>query len=304
MEIPKNIFQYDWAAMSATDQRAFFAKNGFLVIPQLFTPEEVDLMHKEIEQYGLAEKKIDMSEAFCSAPSFAPMVDHPKLVSALTSILGSNFICFKGAYVPKHSKQGVSDPHRTALHVDYGILEREGDYRNSNALWVNVACYLSDMTFEHAPFAVVPGSHNYFHLEPGTDMESLKEEAVTLLAKAGDAILFLHNTVHAGGSNVSGYTQHILFCSYRAAWARHIGRVTEWPKQFVENSPPSRQRLISGLNAGDAQEELPAVVKRYVPASVLKKSAETLSTLGKYSKAKSLTRLGDRLWAAYEKRVE
>lgn len=70
MEIPKNIFQYDWAAMSAADQRAFFAKNGFLVIPQLFTPEEVDLMHKEIEQYGLAEKKIDMSEAFCSAPSF------------------------------------------------------------------------------------------------------------------------------------------------------------------------------------------------------------------------------------------
>ena len=126
MEIPKNIFQYDWAAMSATDQRAFFSKNGFLVIPQLFTPEEVDLMHKEIEQYGLAEKKIDMSEAFCSAPSFAPMVDHPKLVSALTSILGSNFICFKGAYVPKHSKQGVSAPHRTALHVDYGILERRG----------------------------------------------------------------------------------------------------------------------------------------------------------------------------------
>jgi hypothetical protein len=50
MEFPKNIFQYDWAAMSAADQRAFFAKNGFLVIPQLFTPEEVDLMHKEIEQ--------------------------------------------------------------------------------------------------------------------------------------------------------------------------------------------------------------------------------------------------------------
>ena len=49
-----------------------------------------------------------------------------QLVSALTSILGSNFICFKGAYVPKHSKQGVSGPHRTALHVDYGILEREG----------------------------------------------------------------------------------------------------------------------------------------------------------------------------------
>jgi hypothetical protein len=77
----------------------------------------------------------------------------------------------------------------------------------------------------------------------------------------------------------------------------------EWPKQFVENSAALKAALDFGLNAGDVQE-LPAVVKRYVPASVLKKSAETLSTLGKYSKAKSLTRLGDRLWAAYEKRAE
>jgi hypothetical protein len=253
MEIPPTIFERDWAAMSAAEQRSFFAENGFLVVPQLFSAAELQTMRREIEFYELERKPKEMSEAFCTAPSFAPMVDHPKIISAVTSIFGPDFKCFKGAYVPKKSKDRDVPPHRTALHVDYGILESDGDYRNSNAMWVNVACYLTDMTFEHAPFAVVPGSHHRYHLVPGTDMEDMKDDAVTVLAKAGDALIFLHNTVHAGGCNVSGHTQHILFCSYRANWACSIGRVVEWPREFVAKSPPARRRLISDLNRGTLQ---------------------------------------------------
>jgi hypothetical protein len=201
--------------------------------------------------------------------------------------------------VPKKSKAAGTPPQRTALHVDYGILEREGDYRNSNALWINVLCYLSDLTLEHAPLTVVPGSHNYFHLAPGQDMEELQDEAVTVLTKAGDAVMFLHNTVHAGGVNVSGYTQHILFCSYRAKWARHIGRIAEWPRQFIQNSPPSRRRLMAGLNDGSLKGPLPVFIEKNVPALMLKKAGETLLTLGKFSNSKALKGFGDRLWASY-----
>ena len=262
MTIPETVFEMDWEGMDRDRQRSFFSKNGFLVVPQIFSSEQVRAMHKEIEELGLENKKIDMTEAFCSAPSFASMIDNPKLLAALTNILGDNIRCFKAAYVPKKSKDDVKQPHRTALHVDYGILEEESDYRNSNALWVNVICYLSDMTFEHAPLSIVPESHTYFHLEPATDMEHLENEAVTLLTKAGDAVIFLHNTVHAGGCNVSGYTQHMVFCCYRAGWARHIGRVDEWPRGYVSQSPPSRQRLLSGLNSGTLQKKSDQVLVR------------------------------------------
>ncbi|MBV9064354.1 MAG: phytanoyl-CoA dioxygenase family protein [Methylobacteriaceae bacterium] len=262
MEIPPKVLSRDWTAMTAAEQRAFFSQNGFLVVPQAFSRDELQAMYREIEQYQLEKNPKDMMEAFCTAPSFAAMIDNPKIISAVRSVLGPDVICFKGAYVVKKSKENGAGPHRSALHMDYAIGESEGDFRNSNAMWVNVACYLTDMTFEHAPFAVVPGSHHHYHLTPGTDMESLKDDAVTVLAKAGDALIFLHNTVHAGGANVSGSTQHILFCSYRPTWARPIGRVVEWPKAFVAKTSGDRQNLISDINKGFHQQKRPSFLDR------------------------------------------
>lgn len=302
MEIPKKIFEHAWDDMDETQQRSFFSKNGFLVAPEIFSAAEIAAMHKEIESLGLEDKDIDMSEAFCRASTFAPMIDNPKLTSALKSIFGPEFVCFKGAYVPKKSKAKGAPPQRTALHVDYGILEPEGDYRNSSALWVNVICYLSDMTLEHAPLSIVPGSHTRYDLQPASDMEMLKDEAVTLLTKAGDAVIFLHNTVHAGGVNVSGYTQHMVFCSYRASWARHIGHVREWPKAFVDSAPPSRRRLISDLNSGALERGAPVFVHRYFPPFLLKKVSELLSTVGGLLGSPKIKKLGDRLWAAHSAR--
>jgi ectoine hydroxylase-related dioxygenase (phytanoyl-CoA dioxygenase family) len=262
MEIPQTVYERDWAAMSAVEQRAFFAENGFLVVPEAFSTAELETMYREIEEYALEKSPKEMMDAFCTAPSFGAMIDNPKIISAVRTVLGPDVICFKGAYVVKKSKKAGEPPHRTALHMDYAIGEGEGDFRNSNAMWVNVACYLTDMSFEHAPFAVVPGSHHQYHLVPGTDLEELKSDAVTVLAKAGDALIFLHNTVHAGGANVSGLTQHILFCSYRPSWARPIGRVVEWPKGFIAKAPPERQRLISNLNRGLHQPKPGSIFSR------------------------------------------
>lgn len=298
-QIPVTLYRRDWAAMTFADQRTFFSKNGFLIVPEIFPRDEVERMHEEIARLDLENKKIDMSDAFCAAPSFSSMIDSPRLVSALTAIFGPNFTCFKGAYVPKKSKPAGTPPQRTALHVDYGILESEGDYRNSNALWVNVLCYLEDLTVEHAPLTIVPGSHNYFHLEPGKDMEDIKDEAVTVLTKAGDAVLFLHNTVHAGGVNVSGHTQHILFCCYRADWARHIGKVDEWPRAFVAKLPAARRRLVMGLNNGALKSPVPVFVRKYVPGALLKKIAEMFLTLGRLCRSSYLSDLGERLWTSY-----
>ncbi|MGZ9409227.1 MAG: hypothetical protein ACXW3J_01205 [Methylocystis sp.] len=36
MEVPKTVFERNWTDMNAAEQRAFFSKNGFLVIPDVF----------------------------------------------------------------------------------------------------------------------------------------------------------------------------------------------------------------------------------------------------------------------------
>jgi hypothetical protein len=204
------------------------------------------------------------------------MIDNPKILSAVEAAFGPDVVCFKGAYVPKKSKPKGEQVRRTALHMDYGIGEGQSDYRNSNALWVNVACYLTDMTFEHGPFAVVPGSNHRNHLVPGTDMEEMKDEAVTILAKAGDAVLFLHNTAHAGGVNVSGTTQHILFCSYRPRWSRPIGRgrvAEDFPRQS-----PSRSAAVNREHQQRHVTESPVRPSAHSGSGLLTSTRKVLKT--------------------------
>jgi hypothetical protein len=249
--LPSKVLQQDWAALSPDEQHAYFVKNGFLVIPGAFGPEELQEMRREIEAHRPFSSVPVMLKAFFNVPSFAPAIENPKIVSAVKRILGEDVICFKGDYLAKFPTTREKEPYeRGPLHVDFAIGLDTGDYCNTSPSWLNVAIYLTDMTMDHAPFTVIPGSQNYHHLEPGVDMEQLRDEAQLLFAKAGDAVMFYKSTVHAGGINFSDEMQHILFVSYRPAWARPIGRVAEWPKAFVRKASGERLRLIKDLNRG------------------------------------------------------
>jgi hypothetical protein len=233
--------------MSAPAQRNFFAENGFLVIPEAIPADQLANIRRDIQTYGLT----GTTEDIWAAPSLAPLIENEKLLSALHSILGNEVRFFKGAYVEyPASKLRGEKPRRKVLHHDYGIGERTGDFRNSCASWINVGYYLTDLTPEHAPFWVVPGSNRTYHLIPESDLEYMDNEARMILAKAGDAILFHCLTVHTSGINVSDRPRQALFFQYRPAWARPIGTVSEWPKEFIDNAPPERRRLLLGLNKG------------------------------------------------------
>lgn len=250
------VLEINWAAMSTSEQRDFFAENGFLVIPSAISPEQLEQIHHEIKINGLT----GTTENIWAAESLLPLIENEKLLSALRSIFGDEVRFFKGAYA-EYAPSDIpgEKPRRKALHHDYGIGERIGDFRNSCASWVNVGYYLTDLTLEHGPFWVVPGSNRTYHLAPESDLEFTGDDARMILVKAGDAILFHCLTVHASGTNVSDRTRQALFYSYRPAWARPIGPVPEWPQEFIESAPPERKKLLLGLNRGIGfQEDLPA----------------------------------------------
>ena len=60
MEIPQTVYERDWAAISAVEQRAFFAENGFLVVPEAFFTAELETMYREIEEYALEKSSQGM----------------------------------------------------------------------------------------------------------------------------------------------------------------------------------------------------------------------------------------------------
>lgn len=239
------VFEADFARMSSLEQRDFFAENGFLVIPQAIKPDELKKIHSEIVSCGLT----GTTEDIWDAPSLLRLIENEKVVGPLRSIFGEDIRFFKGAYV-EAPPEPEGNPKRRCLHVDYGIGERDGDFRNSCAAWINVGYYLTDLSAQHAPFWVVPGSNRWYHFVPETYMEDLADKTQMVLAKAGDAIFFHSMTVHATSDNISHEKRQALFFSYRPAWARPIGPVPEWPQEFIDRAPPERRKLLIGLNQG------------------------------------------------------
>lgn len=237
----------NWAAMTPSEQERFYCENGFLVIPAALSLEEVREAVAEIGRYGLK----GTTEDVWKAPFARRLVANPKLLSALTAIFGKDIRFFKAAYVetPPGDRTAYGQ-QRKALHVDYGIGEPEGDFRNSAASWVNVAFYLTDLSAEHSPLWVAAGSNRAYGVVPASDLERFRDRAKMVLARAGDAVLFHANTVHAASHNFSAGTRHALFYSYRPAWAKPVGLVQEWPEEFVKSFAPEHRPMLTGLNRG------------------------------------------------------
>jgi hypothetical protein len=237
---------FNWR-LSVPEQAKFYAENGFLVIPGALTRRQVDQALREISNYGLKGTTEDVWEA----PFARALVTNPKLLAALKAIFGEQIKFFKAAYVetlPK--KRAESSAQRQALHVDYGIGELERDFRNSTPSWVNVAFYLTELSADHSPLWVCPGSNRDYGVVPSSNLDRFAPSAKMVLAKAGDAVLFHANTVHAASHNFSDRARHALFYSYRPAWAKPIGPVVEWPRDFVESFPLEHQPMLRDMNRG------------------------------------------------------
>lgn len=240
-------FHVNWEALTPAEQARFFNENGFLMIPGALTSEGVRQAIDEIETHGLK----GTTEEVWGAPFARGLVTNDKLLRALRAIFGEEIRFFKAAYVATSpDNRDAVGQQRKALHVDYGIGEPQGDYRNSAASWVNVAFYLTDLTAEHSPLWVAPGSNRDYAVVPASDHERFRAVAKMVMARAGDVVLFHSNTVHAASHNFSNETRHALFYSYRPAWAKPVGPVKEWPEEFVSSFPAEHRGLLKGLNRG------------------------------------------------------
>lgn len=243
MTFNDNIIRADWGAMDAAQQREYFGDNGFVVVPNALSKEEVAHLLQEISAHNIS----GFVEELWDVPAMVALITNAAVLGALANMLSDDLRFFKAAYV-----EAPPGRERQNLHLDRGITW-ETDARNSCASWINVGFYLTDLSPEHSPLWVVPGSNKCYHLVPsvgGENLEPLIPQAKMVLARAGDAVLFHCSTVHAGGANCSQSTRHGVFLSYRPAWAKPTSPIPEWPDSLVEKISLSHRALLLGLNDG------------------------------------------------------
>lgn len=258
------------APMSPQQQKAFFEDQGYLVVENLLTQQELDACRDEIRRLhhvaveleqnkdpkfrcfqrepfaqdatvdGLpALRKIEETHVF--SPVFEKLAAHPKLVPVVQNLLDQDLLLFRSTLMLK-----------PAFHGSIHALHQDSSYwpmHPPRLLTVSIA--LTDSSPENGCFQVIPKSHEWGMLQWGTiwkrqdeSLSNVEEIDTSKLMhvplKAGSVLMFHSLLVHGSGPNKSPRPRNTALYAYFSP------AVTYKPGP---GDPPQRTfRVIAGLS--------------------------------------------------------
>jgi phytanoyl-CoA hydroxylase len=223
------------------EQVDYFNKNGFLRIPQLFTPNEIDELADELDRlvqdwsftsegwtgpWRLAymnpevEKKSKltaMHDLHLYSEAWMRGVTNTRLASAISQLIGPNVELH-------HSTMHIKPPqtgHPFPMHQDYPF------YEHTNEKFIDALVHLDDTFHENGEIRFTAGSHKLGKLKhvletpkgPCTphlpfDQYAL-EDTVAVPAKRGDVVLFNYYTIHGSHINSTNKPRRLVRLGYR-----------------------------------------------------------------------------------------
>lgn len=228
----------------------FYRENGYVVIPGLLAPDEVDQLRAvtgriQDEGAGLAEDTPVYE--FAPAPDGSLMIErikkphradpfymgmarHPKILAVLEELIGPDIRL-------SHSKINMKAPHGgSALewHQDWAFAP----HTNMDTCVASVMIDASSP--ENGALQFLAGSHQGPLLDhhdaqgmfagairpgdPGLDLAT----SAALIGPAGTVAFHHPMTIHGSGTNMSGEARRILFLEYAAADAYPLFYPVDW----------------------------------------------------------------------------
>jgi hypothetical protein len=219
----------DWSQLSLGQQIYQLEVEGYLVLPDLLTPDHLTQLKRETQQlntFGLdySDKQQVKPKVQFVGGAITDLIAHPPTIAFLQMLFGDEIVFMSYAYArsePGHP--GIS------LHTDgqpYG--SQIFGYEGSCPFLVRVLYYLDDLTPEISPFRVVPRSHLSFHADANPYKRyAAHPEEVMVTAKAGSAVLINHKVFHGNFPNVGANPREMLAIAYRPAWAGPVVQQVE-----------------------------------------------------------------------------
>jgi ectoine hydroxylase-related dioxygenase (phytanoyl-CoA dioxygenase family) len=246
-----NVATTDWAALDTAGRIKHLELEGYVVLPDVLTAEQVRRVKEELNR--LPTVGTDYSEAqrshadvqWTDSPHCIDLVAQPTVTAFLHQLFGDELVCTSCVYaVSKPGHPGI------AIHTDaqpYGsaIFGMQA----SAPRLVRVLYYLDDLTPERSPFKVIPRSHLSLHADGNPYRRYLSHpDEVMVLCQAGSAAVIHQAVFHANFPNVSGADRNMLAIAYRPAWAGPVVEVPDWPAEKVERLPPHVLGFFRSLN--------------------------------------------------------
>ena len=208
--------------MLTDEQKAFYAENGYVLVPSLLTPEEAADLRQETHDIiarlsairsvestwgsakdiagGLVTELKHCHDVQFQSAAFARLMVNERLTEVAADIIGPNVQLH-------HTKAFIKPPEKGSpfpLHQDAPFFPHD------NHSMIAVILHFDDAPLEKGCVRVVPGSHKQgilphiptgaYHLDPE---QYPVESATPIPAKAGDALFFSYLTIHGSGINTS-----------------------------------------------------------------------------------------------------
>lgn len=225
--------------MLTREQISFYREQGYVVVPDVLTPSEIDELRAEVDRivstaYGVEQSNalLDLEdshrpdrprvrrikEPHRASPVFAQLMRHPRLASLYTDLLGPDVRLKTTKLNMKSGEFGAP----VEWHQDWAF------YPHTNDDLLAVGLMLDDVDEENGPLMLVPGSHRgpiYDHHSNGVFCGAMDiaasgidlRKAVKATGKAGSASVHHVRLVHGSDLNRTSRPRRLLFYEANAA---------------------------------------------------------------------------------------
>jgi ectoine hydroxylase-related dioxygenase (phytanoyl-CoA dioxygenase family) len=245
-------------------QRQAYERDGFIVVPDVFSPEEIDELRRVTDEFVRASSGVTANDnVYDLEDTHTPQEPRVRRLKAPHAIDPAYFRASRNEKVVEILKDlwGTVRFDTGKLNMKsagYGApIEWHQDwafYPHTNEDLAAVGIMIDDVDLENGPMLVVPGSHKgpiHDHHGPNgrfcgaMDPEKCDidlSRAHPCLGKAGSITVHHVRAVHGSATNFSGRPRRFLLYQYRAADAWPLLGLKEGIEKF-------NQQLIVGENS-------------------------------------------------------
>ena len=250
-------------------QRSEFDRNGFLVIENALTNDEISRYRQVIdrfdhtisENYGgvinsTARKTgelLELRNSVAQADELLDLMVQPTTFPLLTQLMNGHItLTTSHAFIRPTSPKGTKkDSMQIGWHRDgpaYSASEQNGVLP---WLITKIGYFLTDTTIpDCGALRIVPGSHKYSGPAPVAEGESEPYGAIEVKVKAGSAVFLDNRLFHSVGPNFSLLARETIYIGYCWRYVKSIDFV-EQPKELLDKCTPIQRQLL-----GDASSPL------------------------------------------------
>jgi len=279
----------------------FYRREGYLVVPDVFSPEETQALRRTTDEMVAAATDLEahnniydledshrrgnprvrrIKTPHLHHPVYAAAAKNPKVIEILQRLISPSLRFDTGKLNLKAAGYGAP----VEWHQDWAF------YPHTNDDLAAVGIMMDDMEEENGPLLILPGSHRgptYDHHADGRfcgamDLDTSDvdfSKAVPLLGKAGSISIHHVRVIHGSATNVSNRPRRLLLYQYTAADAWPLKGIKDY-KAFADAmvagedtltprvvATPVRMPYPEAENEGSIYENQKGAAKRYFAAA-------------------------------------